>query len=170
MKTQLDFRKKVLEQTHLDKSIFFITRHSRQLSIAELSDNLGRLLSSSQTQSCPVGSSVTLNCESLIGKEINHRWKSEGGVERWYRGTVLSFVPGTTDWFNVQYEGEDNAMSLNLLMDIENGDLDIVGSSCMSCVHLYLCLLIMSATVHFWKSENHSVRFFYSNFMKKTLY
>ena len=129
LKTQLDFRKKVLEQAHPDKSVFFITRHSRQLSITEISNNLGRLLSSSQTQSSPISPSVTLNCESLIGKEINHRWKSEGGVERWYRGTVLSLVPGTTDWFNVQYEGEDDVMSLNLLMDIENGDLDIVGSS-----------------------------------------
>ena len=128
-KTQLDFRKKVLEPAHPDKSVFFITRHSRQLSITEISNNLGRLLSSSQTQSSPISPSVTLNCESLIGKEINHRWKSEGGVERWYRGTVLSLVPGTADWFNVQYEGEDDVMSLNLLMDIENGDLDIVGSS-----------------------------------------
>ena len=83
LKTQLDFHKKVLEQAHPDKNVFFITRHSRPLSITKMSNNLGRLLSSSQTQSSPISPSVTLDCESLIGKEINHRWKSEGGVEQW---------------------------------------------------------------------------------------
>ena len=103
----------MLDRAHTDKSVFFITRHSRPLSITEMSNNLCRLLSSSQTQLSPISPSITLNCESLIGKEINHQWKSEGGVERWYRGTVLSLVPGTTDWFNVQYEGCNVTESIN---------------------------------------------------------
>ena len=31
-----------------------------------------------------------------------------------------------TDWFSVQYDGEDDIMLLNLLMDTKNGDLDVL--------------------------------------------
>ena len=31
--------------------------------------------------------------------------------------------PGTNDWYNVQYDNEDQVLSLNLLLDIEQGDL-----------------------------------------------
>ena len=37
---------------------------------------------------------------------------------------MLGLVPGTSDWYNVQYDGEnDEVLSLNLLADIDKGDL-----------------------------------------------
>ena len=35
-------------------------------------------------------------------------------------------VPGTTDWYNVKYDGEDEILSLNLLVDIDKGVLEIL--------------------------------------------
>ena len=46
--------------------------------------------------------------------------KSNGSYFR----TIL--VPGTDDWYNVQYDNEDQVLSLNLLLDIEQGDLEFV--------------------------------------------
>ena len=77
----------------------------------------------------------------MIGKRIHHRWKGSSGTELWYYG---SLVPGTTDWFNVKYDGEDTILSLNLFIDIEEGDL-------------WTRLLLMYNTVHvfcmFWFHE-----------------
>ena len=79
-------------------------------------------------QSCevPVSSLASINQESLVGKKIRHRWCDPDGTEQWYSGRILSVVPGTTEWFNVKYDGEEEVLSLNLYTDIENGDLDIV--------------------------------------------
>ena len=69
----------------------------------------------------------TASQETLVGKRICHRWKDSDRVEQWYYGNILSLVPGTNDWFNVQYDGEDVILSLNLFQDIEKGNLNIVG-------------------------------------------
>ena len=47
-------------------------------------------------------------------------------VEQWYFGEVLSKVAGTNEWYNVQYEGEDDVLTLNLHEDIDLGDLEVV--------------------------------------------
>ena len=39
LKAQLDFCKKVLEQTHTEKDIFFITKQSKQLLVEVISEN-----------------------------------------------------------------------------------------------------------------------------------
>ena len=70
--------------------------------------------------------SHTIICETLIGKQICHKWKDTDGKERWCGGRVLGLVPGTTDWYNVQYDGEEDILSLNLFVDIDKGDLDIL--------------------------------------------
>ena len=57
--------------------------------------------------------------QSLIGK---NKWCNEDGEEQWYTGHILSAVEGSTEWFNVQYDGD----SLNLCEDIANGYLHIV--------------------------------------------
>ena len=70
--------------------------------------------------------SLAVNSESLIGKQIFHRWKDVDGKEKWYKGQVLNLFPGTTDWYNVKNDGEDEILSLNLLVDIDKGDLEIL--------------------------------------------
>ena len=71
-------------------------------------------------------STVATNCQSLIGREIYHKWKDEDEEERWYKGRVLSLVPGTTEWYSVKYDGQYDILTLNLLLDIEKGDLDVI--------------------------------------------
>ena len=122
LKVQLHFRKKVLQQV-LPNKIFFTTRNGKQLTIEEISTNLALLLQhSTQVSTNPL---TSLNQETLVGKKIRHRWCNPDGTKQWYTGHILSIVPGTTEWFNVQYDGEQEVLSLNLYTDIENGDLDI---------------------------------------------
>ena len=75
LKLQLDFCKKVLEQKHADKTLFFITKSRKQLTVAEITDNLCHLLDSTTCTSSVASTSFATNCESLIGKQIFHRWK-----------------------------------------------------------------------------------------------
>ena len=58
--------------------------------------------------------------EGLVGKRIKHKWNDD--IEKWYFGTILDLVPFTNDWYNVKYDGEEEILSLNLLIDIEKGD------------------------------------------------
>ena len=61
----------------------------------------------------------------LVGKRIRHKWKDDDD-ERWYFGTILDLVPGTKDWYNIKYDDEEDVLSLNILLDIERGDLEFV--------------------------------------------
>ena len=110
---------------HADKTLFFITQNKQHLTIEEISENLCQLLDSATTP--PVASdSLAVNCESLIGKQISHRWKDVDGKEKWCKGQVLNLVSDTTDLYNVKYDGEDEILSTNLLVDIDKGDLEIL--------------------------------------------
>ena len=105
-----------------------MTKNRKKLTVDELARNLVTLLTScssipSQGSSRP--DLLTASQETLIGKRICHRWKDSDGTEQWYHGNILSLVPGTNDWFNVQCDG-DVILSLNLFLDIEKGDLDII--------------------------------------------
>lgn len=119
LKAQLDFRKKVLEQNHVDKSIFCLSKNKKKLSVEEVCSNLCKLFQ-------PV-SSTSSDQEGLIGRRIKHKWNVDG-CEQWYFGTILDTVPGTDDWYNVKYDGEEQVLTLNLLLDIEKGDLEFVNS------------------------------------------
>ena len=86
-------------------------------SVEEVSSNLCKLFSPPELSSTN---------ESLVGKRIRHRWTDVNGTEQWFLGRVLSIVPGTDDWFNVEYDNESDVLSLNLMEDIEKGDLEFV--------------------------------------------
>ena len=62
------------------------------------------------------------------------------GKEKWYKGQVLGLVPATSDWYNVQYDGENEILSLNLLVDVGKGDLDIL--LFFRYVHLFVIILV----------------------------
>lgn len=126
LKCQLDFRKKVLEQK-APKDVFYLSKNKKKLTCNEVVKNLLTLLAVSSTDATQTSSPFRASQESLVGKRICHRWKDSDGTEQWYYGNILSLVPGTNDWFNIQYDGEDVILSLNLFVDIEKGDLDIVG-------------------------------------------
>ena len=111
----------MLEQFHSEKDIFFITKQSKQLPVEVIRDNLCKLLNCAQSVVPP--NPLPATCQRLIGKEMLHKRKDEDGEEKWYKGKVLSVVPGTNDWFNTKYDGEEDILTLNLLFDIEKGDI-----------------------------------------------
>lgn len=118
IKTQIGFRKKILDQTHPNKLVFQSSHQGHKFTLAEMKENLLSLLkpearATQEQQTVP---------KDLIGKRISHRWLVDG-EEEWFDGTVLGVVPGTTTWFNLLYDGEDQVVSLNLQKDIEDGDL-----------------------------------------------
>lgn len=94
LKVQLTFRKKVLEQAHPDKEIFFFSKNKQQLTVDELSQNLTKLISPQAHNQNTVGPAQQAN-QMLISRRIRHRWKDCDSSEQWYLGTILSFVPGT---------------------------------------------------------------------------
>lgn len=122
LKCQLDFCKKVLEQSG-PRELFFM---SKKLTVDEVMGNLLSLISPSHTSMSTPSSPFIATQESLIGRRICHKWREPDGSEHLYYGKILSLVPGTTDWFNVIYDGEDTVLSLNLFIDIERGDLNFV--------------------------------------------
>ena len=124
LKVQLAFRKKVLEQQHPDKEVFLFSKNKRQLTVKEVSQNLIKLITPPSQPLIP--SPAQQANEMLIGRRIRHRWKDSDGSEQWYLGRVLSLVPGTDNWFNVRYDGEEEVLSLNLLLDVDQGDLEFI--------------------------------------------
>jgi len=61
----------------------------------------------------------------MVGKMIRNKWKDDDD-ERWYFGTILDLVPGTKDWYNIKHDNEDDNLSLNMLLDIDRGDLEFI--------------------------------------------
>ena len=111
----------MLEQNYSEKEVFFLSKDRRKLTVEELVTNLSKLLTNSHV----TDANLTENRETLVGKRIRHKWCVDG-IERWFTGQILSAVDGTNEWFNVQYDGEQEALTLNLYEDIDNGDLDII--------------------------------------------
>ena len=64
--------------------------------------------------------SLAVSCESLIGKQISHRWQGVYGKRKWYKGHASAYVvqiwKQLTCSYNVaKYSGEDLNLLLNLL-------------------------------------------------------
>ena len=123
LKVQFNFRKQVLDQrSYRHKELFLFSKNGQQYTVEELMDNLAKLINEEEA----VSGLANKVRESLVGKTIKHRWRDESGVEQWYFGEVLSKVAGTDEWYNVQYEGEDDVLTLNLHEEIDLGDLEVV--------------------------------------------
>ena len=102
LKAQINFRRKVLEQTHSDKDVFVFSKNRKPLSVQELLSNLQKLLPESEESESRSELDTYEYQETLIGKRIRHRWRNEDGTEQWYNGkilsAVLSAVAGSTEW------------------------------------------------------------------------
>ena len=122
LKCQLDFRKKVLQQTYPDKTVFQATVQGKKLSVDEMTHNLLKLLSTGSESDTPTQPPKDSEATDLVGKRICHRWLVADD-EEWFTGHIMSVVPGTNSWFNVKYDGEDQILTLNLFEDMQSGDL-----------------------------------------------
>ena len=63
--------------------------------------------------------------EGLISQRIKHRWIVDRKEQCYFRA-ILDVVPCTDDWYNIQYDNKDQVLSLNSLLDIEQGNLEFV--------------------------------------------
>ena len=127
LKYQLDFRKKVLQQTHPDKVVFQSSHLGRHFTVDEMKNNLAQLLPRTQEQT-PRTLPFREVPECLAGKEIHYRWIVEGEAE-WFHGIILGKVAGqlsTGMWYNIKYDGEEDIVTLNLQEDIDTGDIIIL--------------------------------------------
>jgi len=71
---------------------------------------------------------ITENPPKLEGKRIEHLfYDPETDISMWWKGTVLTLVPGTQSEFIVVYDDElDQQHQFPLLEDLKNGDLRIL--------------------------------------------
>ena len=127
LKLQINFRRKVLGQTHPDKAVFQFSHNQKQYTIAQLKNLLLLIGVIEEPEPSNDGgiqlSDIMLNPELLVAKNIKHRFQV--GLELvWYTGTVISMNPNTME-HQVQYEGEDDICSFTLLDDILSGDLEL---------------------------------------------
>ena len=128
LKLQINFRHKVLCQTHSDPSVFRFSHCGKQFSVDQLKENLFCLLPSVVTADGDPPSMLTLDdvlkCpEQLVGERINHRFEVDGELV-WYEGTVDSYNSHSKEYL-IAYDGEEDLCSFPLLEDIASGDLTI---------------------------------------------
>ena len=129
LKLQINFRRKVLCQTHSDPSVFRFSHNGKQHSVDQLKENLFCLLPSVVTADDDPPSVLTLadvlECpEQLVGERINHRFEVDGELI-WYEGTVESYNSHSKEYL-IAYDGEEDLCSFPLLEDIASGDLTII--------------------------------------------
>ena len=119
LKSQLNFRKKVLHQDIGDKTVFAFSVKSKKHGVEQLKSNVLRLVKSAQEGVCE--ESLGSNRPLLVGKRVLHKF-DEG---EWI-GKVISVVPGYVEWYNIIYEGQDSVYTYRLQEDYSKGDLRIM--------------------------------------------
>ena len=134
LKLQINFRRKVLDQSHPDKSVFKFSQNKRQHSIVKLKQNLFKLLidgESADGNDVPVR--VSSECDNfvtqpelLVGQRIRHQFEVDGELV-WYEGRVMKHNT-TTKEFEVQYDDEDDTYWFPLLEDMSAGELFVIST------------------------------------------
>ena len=122
LKLQLNFRRKVLNQTHDDPTIFQFSKNRFTFSVEQLAQNLHKLLlgDSSKVKSSLVISSP----DTLVYRRIEHLFDCDGELV-WFKGTVLSYNPNNNK-FTVAYDNEKDFFEYPLLDDLKTGELKII--------------------------------------------
>ena len=130
LKVQLKFRQLILEQPAVHPKTYAYSdkvhgKYSSDILIMHLKELIASTPSSVEIDS------------PLVGKHINHRFKSEKvdmcknqkEEDAIYQGFVIGTVPGFPSWYNVKYDGDSAIYTyykLELDMDGPNPDLVIV--------------------------------------------
>ena len=121
LKLQMNFRKKVLCQTHTDKFIFAFSNNGRAYTVSELTNNLLKLLSVVKQPLTP--EDISGDPYSLVYRRIEHLFMCDNGLN-WFKGTVVGYNSETSE-FRVAYDGEEDEYNYPLLEDLLNGELII---------------------------------------------
>ena len=130
LKAQLKFRKTVLQQKHSDKAVYIFSGTAegkrKQHSSATLKGNLLVLIEEAHSLQDLVMQCTDPSIPILVGKRTEHRF-TENKKLVVYNGTVVSQVPGFSEWYNVVYDNEpDTVYTYKLLEDYHDGDLKVV--------------------------------------------
>ena len=122
LKSQLKFRKTVLQQEYPDKGVYNFSKGRVQYSSKTLRENLLHLVHAAHNSPTP-NTDITI---SLVGNSIEHRFVEDEKFVT-YSGRIVSQVPGFPDWFNVVYDKEPGIVyTFKLMEDYRNGDLKIL--------------------------------------------
>ena len=120
-KLQINFRRKVLGQSHPDKSFFLFSHNRKQHSVDQLKKNLYQLLAVGEENPTISIEDVVQQPELLVGCRVKHRFETDRELV-WYERTVLQMNSETQE-FQVAYDNEDDICCFPLLDDIASGDL-----------------------------------------------
>ena len=124
LKLQIKFRKKVLSQTHPDKTIFFFSHQRKQHTQVELKRNLLKLLSRPESQQPLSSEQLARDPELLIYRRIEHQFSTDDGLV-WFKGTVLGYSKESGE-FRVVYDDEEEEYSYPLLQDLAKGEVHVI--------------------------------------------
>ena len=143
LKLQINFRHKVLGQSHFDSSVFKFSKNRKQHSVDRLKENLFKLLSAEDTLQRPVGHipqppeghvpsthTFLIQPQLLVGQRIQHRFEEQGSEElAWYDGLVLRMLDATSKEYEVIYDDEEDVCCFQLLDDLVAGDLIVISDT-----------------------------------------
>ena len=124
LKLQINFRKKVLGQTHPEKIVFQFSHNKRQFPVAELKENLLKLLSHEEPAAELTLEEIIHDPEILIYRRIEHQFDCDGELV-WYTGTILSYDKGSKE-FRVVYDNEEDEYSFPLIENIRKGEIRVM--------------------------------------------
>ena len=126
LKLQLNFRRKVLNQSHTEKSIFQFSHNRQALSVEQLTQNLLTLLSSGNYSELNLNTTDQFisNPDKLVCHRIKHLFDCDD-EEVWFKGTVLAYNQNNHE-FTIAYDNENEVFSFPLLEDLKCGDLLVI--------------------------------------------
>ena len=104
LKLQINFRRKVLGQSHPDKSVFLFSHNRKQHSVDQLKKNLYQLLAVGEENPIISIEDVVQQPKLLVGCRIKHRFETDQELV-WYEGTVLQMDSETKE-FQVAYDDD----------------------------------------------------------------
>ncbi|WAR12743.1 SPIN3-like protein [Mya arenaria] len=128
LKAQLNFRKHVLKQDPKNKENLYLLSKKVDnvkcmLTVDELASNIKKLVR--HAFSIDKCHDPNPDLPILTSKTVSHRF-IEDGESRWWKGKVISQVPGYPEYFNITYDGDTSVYVYRLLEDYRTGDLKVL--------------------------------------------
>ena len=112
----------IREQLNMKQTIKLpFTHKGRQRPMKDIIVEFSHAIEVNSDERSLAESSCECSPESLVGREILHRFEVEG-KEKWYAGHVVSYN-AVTHLHEVAYDEEEESCFFNLLEDLSNGDI-----------------------------------------------
>ena len=119
LRTQVNIRKKILNETVL----ITFTKGGKQKPLQEIIQEVADFVDNSTAMSKYV--SFIKSPRSLVGKHVQHKFDDDGGM-KWYFGYVTDYCKSSKRHEIVYEDDDDTRYSFHLLIDLLNGDLQLL--------------------------------------------